>query len=571
MRKTNITKIASLIVAALLITSCGGVKKMVDNKDQVKFTVTPDPLEMHAGEVAIDLSVNFPEKYFHKKAVLEATPVIKYEGGEAAYEATVLQGESVEGNNKVIPFTGGSYTYSGSVPYEEAMMVSDFEVRFVAKIKDKDVPFPAIKVADGVVATAGLVKSTPQAILYEDAFKKVMTQDVEADIHYVINKYNVRSSELKDDDVKDMVNALKGVQSSERQALLGINISAYASPDGALDLNENLSQNRQGSAKSYIDGQLKKAKIDASAEEFFKLMATAEDWDGFKKLVEESELEDKELILRVLSMYQDPEVREREIKNMAATFVILADEILPQLRRSIMKAQVEVTGLSDEELIQLATTAPDTLSIEEMLYSATLLDDVDAQLAVYQAAVKKYPECFRAKNNEGVALLNKGDQAGAKAAFEAAKALKDGDIVNNNLGVIAMLEGDMTTAEEYFTASIGGGPTVSANLGIINIQKGDYETAVNNFGSICDFNAALAKLLNKDYEASMKTLECIEDPDALADYLKAVNGARTDREEVVMNNLRAAIGKDAALKEYAKKDIEFSKYAANETFKSIIQ
>ena len=571
MRKNNITKFVSLIVATLIITSCGGVKKMVDKKDQVKFSVTPDPLEMHAGEVAIDLSVTFPEKYFHKKATLEATPVLKYESGETAYEVTVLQGESVEGNNKVIPFDGGSYTYSGKVPYNDGMMMSDLEMRFSAKVKDKSVPFPAIKIADGVVATAGLVKNTPQPILFKDNFQRTIEKSIEADILYVINKYDVRSSELKDDDVKALVESLKEVENNERKELTGMEISAYASPDGALDLNEKLSENRQGSAKKYADGQLKKAKIEATAEDFFKLMSTAEDWDGFKKLVEESNLEDKELILRVLSMYQDPEVREREIKNMAKTFEVLADDILPLLRRSVMKAKVQVTGYSDEELVALATSAPDTLEIEEMLYAATLLDNVDAKLAVYQAASAKYPECFRAKNNEGCMLLEKGDQAGAKAAFEAAKALKEDDIITNNLGVIAMLEGDMETAEELFTAAIGAGPTVSANLGIINIKKGDYETAVNNFGSMCDFNAGLAKLLNGDFEASTKTLDCVENPDAWVDYLKAVNGARTEREEVVMNNLRTAVGKDAALKEYAKKDIEFRGYFDNETFKSIVQ
>ncbi|MBN1182740.1 MAG: hypothetical protein JXB49_10665 [Bacteroidales bacterium] len=570
MRKNNITKFACLFAAVLIIYSCGGVKKMVDKKDQVKFTVTPDPLEMHAGEVALDLSVSFPEKYFHKKATLEATPVLKYDGGETAYEATILQGESVEGNNKVIPFDGGSYTYSGKIAYSDAMMMSDLEMRFSAKVKDKSVPFPAIKIADGVIATAGLVKNTPQAILFGDNFQRTIEKSVDADIHYVINKYDVRPAELKQDDIKALVAALKEVQANERKEFKGMEISAYASPDGALDLNEKLSVNRQGSAKKYADDQLKKAKISAT-EELYKLMSTAEDWDGFKKLVEASDLEDKELILRVLSMYQDPEVREREIKNMAKTFEVLAEKILPQLRRSMMKAKVMVTGYTDEELVALATSNPDTLDVEEMLYSATLLDNVDAKLAVYQAASAKYPQCFRSKNNEGCMLLEKGDQAGAKAAFEAAKALKDDDIIKNNLGVIAMLEGDMETAEEYFTAAIGAGPKVSANLGIINIKKADYETAVNNFGSMCDFNAGLAKLLNGDYEASMKTLECVENPDALVDYLKAVNGARTEREEVVMNNLRTAVGKDAGLKAYAKKDIEFRKYFENETFKSIVQ
>lgn len=574
MKKFKLNYLTFAIAAAVMFSSCAGLKKMRDKASDVSYQVKPNPLETHKGEVAVTIETKYPAKYFNKKAVVVATPVLKYEGGQKEFEPTTLQGESVKANNKVIPYTGGSYTYTGTIPYSPEMMQSELVVKMSARIKEKTpLEFVTPKIADGVIATPTLVQVDPKAVMVGDKFVRITPESYKADIHYVINKYDVRPSELKSDDIKAFETALKDAKTAGNRQFKGAQISAYASPDGPVDLNEKLSGNRGGSAEKYLKKAFKDNKItEAEAAEFLSKLSTAEDWDGFKSLMEKSDIQDKELILRVLSMYSDPVVREKEIKNISAAYKEIADKILPQLRRSVMTVNVDVVGKSDEEIINLAKTDPAKLNEEEILYAATLTNNNNEKLAIYQAAAQNFPESYRAHNNVGYICMLLGKTAEAKAAFEKAQALKNDEVSKCNMGAVALAEGDLKTAEQLLSAGMSAGDAASYNLGIIKIKQADYAAAVNYFGSKPSFNAALAQLLNGNNEKAIATLnELGDDAPAIVFYLKAVASARAGKEDGVLNNLRIAVGKDSKWKDYAKKDAEFLKFAQNEAFKGIIQ
>ncbi len=563
----------TLGVAAIVLSSCGGINKMVENSSAVKYEVKPAPLETHAGQVEVTIKTTFPEKYFNKKATVVATPVLKYEGGQTAFESTTLQGESVEANNKVIPYLGGDYSYTGKIAYTPEMRKSELVIEMSAQYKDKKaVDIPGIKIADGVIATSTLVQNDPKAIMVGDEFKRVTPKSYDAEILYTINKADIRDSELKKAGIKQFAGNLAGAKADSTIAIKGAKISSYASPDGEYDLNEKLSGNRGESAERYLTRQLKQLKIEGfDVEGFLKSVDTAEDWDGFKKLMEASSIQDKELILRVLSMYSDPAVREKEIKNMAQAFEAIKVDVLPQLRRSQLTIEAEKIGYSDEMLSILAKKNPESLNVEEILYAATLTNDLNEKLAIYQAAVNQFPNDYRTKNSVGYVQMQLGNTADAKVAFEAAKALNDNDAVKNNLGVIALAEGDLATAEQLFTSAMGAGDNVNYNLGIIKIKQGDYAAAVNYFGNKPSFNAALAQLLNGNVDKALTTLgELGESNEAMVYYLKAVAGARGDKLETVVNNLRRAIELNPKVKSLALKDAEFIKYASNEAFAAIL-
>ncbi len=574
MKRFKQNYLTSLMVAAFVLSSCGGLNKMKDNATTVSYTVTPSPLEMHAGEVQVTIKTQFPEKYFNKKAVVVATPYLKYDAGETEFESTTLQGEKVEANNKVIAYDGGDYTFSGKVPYKDDMMRSELMVRMSARIGDKEpVEIEGIKIADGIITTPVLVENDPKVILIGDKYVRVTPEYYEADINYVINKADVRDSELKAEDVKTFEGELKNAEAAENKDVKGAKVSAYASPDGDYEkINKPLSENRGESAKRYLERVFKKTKLTAAQQaDFLNVMSTPEDWDGFKKLMEESNIQDKELVLRVLSMYSDPEVREKEIKNIAAAFEEIAETILPKLRRSVMTINVEVTGYSDEELVDLAKSNPDSLNLEEILHAAALMDNANDKLATYQKASENFPNCFRAKNAVGVVYMQMGKYAEAQKAFEAAKELKDENAIKNNLGASLLAQGDVAKAEEMLTSAMGAGDEVNYNLGIIKIKQGDYKSAVSYFGNKPSFNAALAQLLNGENDKALSTLNQLGDGDAMVSYLKAVASARGGQDEGVFSNLRTAVEKDASLKDYAKKDVEFLKYFSNEAFTSIVQ
>ena len=573
MKKIKLRHLASLLMAALVLSSCGGLNKMKEDATTINYSVTPQVLVDKGGEVEITLKAQFPEKYFNKKAIVTATPVLKYANGETEFAPTTLQGESVEANNKVISYAdGGSYTYTGKVPFTKDMMKSELVVRMSGAIGDNTVDFGEVKVADGVIATETLVENDPKVILEADKYQRITPESYKADIQYVINRSYVRPKELRKKSIEELQDYIKKASEDERLDLKGMKISAYASPDGPYDFNKELSEDRQASAKKYVERQLKKDKIDkADQDDFLTLMSTAEDWEGFKELMEKSNIPDKELVLRVLSMYSDPAVREKEIKNISAAYKEIAEKILPPLRRSKLVAEVDKIGLSDDEIMSLVGSNPDSLSVEQMLYAATLTNDMNKKLSIYQKTAEQYPKCYRAQNNIGYVNMKLGNVDAAKSAFEAAQKLNNTDVVKNNLGAVALKQGDTAKAEELFTQAMGAGDVVNYNLGIVNIMKGNYEAAVNYFGNACEFDAALAKVLNGQNDAAVTTLNCVKNDNAMVYYLKAVIGARTDNTDMLFSNLRTAVGKDASLKDYAQKDMEFGKYFTNDTFKSIVQ
>ncbi len=570
MRRFNI--FASLIAAALIIVSCGGPQKMADSASLVKYNMTPDPLETHGGKVAVSVDVKYPEKYFHKKAIVTATPYLSYDGGETELKSETLQGEAVEDNYKVISFTsGGSFTYADEIDYVPEMMRAELFVKGKAVVKTTEVDLPPIKIGDGIVTTPLLACKTGKTISFGDNFKRIVPEEFVADIHYIINRYDVRNTELKQDDIKGMKEFISGANENERITMKGIEVSAYASPDGELDLNTKLSGNREGSATRYLKRDLKKSKVEVPEDEnFFNLLTTPEDWDGFKTLMEESDIQDKDLILRVLSMHSDPVVREKEIKNISEAFEEIKVDILPQLRRSVFTVNVEKVGWSDEEIKQWVTENMDTLVLEELMYAASLVEDNETKLALYEKAWKKYPKCIRAANNVGVVQLAMGDAERAKDAFEMAQDIKDHNILKNNLGVIALKEGNVEAAENLFTSAMGAGDEVNYNLAVIKIQQGDYEAAKSYLGASENFNNALVILLNGQPSHAIEMLRKLDET-AKSNYLIAVAAARDDDVEIMYNALRAAIALKPEFKDHAVKDVEFFKYFEDDLFKEIMQ
>ncbi len=576
MRTRSLLKFGVFVLSAVILTSCGGLKKMVKNYDQVTYTVTPTVLEMHGDSVEINISGKFPPKYFHKKVVAEATPILKFEGGEKAYSMTKLQGESVQDNNKVIGYAdGGSFSYNGKIAYEDAMRISKVEIKidaYMATKPDKKVTFDAKEIANGVIATPSLVNLKGKTILGKDNFQRITSANKGAEILYQIQQANLKSSELRKDQVKDLLAFIDEVKNNDRKEFKGVTVSSYASPDGATDLNTKLADRRSKTADKYVQKQFRKVD-DAKKEGFVSASTTAEDWDGFKSLVQGSEINDKDLILRVLSMYSDGEQREKEIKNIAAAYTELANDILPQLRRSKISVNIDLIGYSDQELDSLFKVYPDTLNEEEMLYTATLKEDDAFKLQVYTKFAEQFPKDWRGENNKGFILWKTNKLAEAKTAFEAAKAIDNSNqIILNNLGAVELQAGNITEAKEYFTSASGAGSEVNHNLGVIAIKEGDYASAITYFGDECSMCAGLAKVLNGDNDGGKNAVDCGPCKEKAAGYyLKAVIGARSGDSDALFNNLRSAIEKDAKYKKLAATDMEFAKFFDNDTFKTIIK
>jgi tetratricopeptide (TPR) repeat protein len=577
MKRIKINGLASLLIVAIFLSSCAGLDQMKKLESQVKYTVTPSPLELLGNQVAVGIKVTYPAKFFNKKAIVQATPYIKYEKGSKDLSSKTVQGESVEANNPVIKNAeGGSFDYSDKFEYNNDMMKAELWVKadaWITKKEAKKLALTPIKIADGIIVTPKLVKIDPKPLMASDKYVKVIADSYSAALLYVINRYDIRPAELKKDEIKKLNEYIaKTSDPNSRLKLKNIEILSYASPDGPVPLNTKLSGNRGGAADSYLKKELKKAKItEAEKAELWKVMNTPEDWDGFKALMEQSNIKDKELVLRVLSMYSDPDVRNKEIKHMSKTFEEIAKDILPQLRRSKFTVTSDKMDLNDQEIIAVFESKPDSLSLEQLLYGATLVQDLNKKLAFYTQATKKDPNCWRAKNNVGYIYLLQGKPAEAKPFLDAAKAIKDNDMVKNNLGAVALMSGDLKTAEDLFTSAMGAGDAVSYNLGIINIINGKYDAAIKYFGATQEFNSALAKLLNKQTDLALGILKGLKDPDARAYYLTAVANARQDNKDGVFASLRLAVGKDASWKAYAQKDLEFYKYFSDETFKSIVQ
>lgn len=574
MKKNYIIYSVLFLAAAVAFSGCTGLKKMKKKQGLITYQQTPNPLEMHGDSVVLNVTGNFPPKYYKKKVTCEITPVFKnINGQEIPFKTIKVQGEKVQDNNPVIKtLDGGKFNYSAKVAYTPDMRIGDVNIKIHAFVKSKFVDFDPVTIGKGTIATPGLLEKDAKPILAKDNFVRIFPEQKEASILYTINQANVRPQELTKAEMKELKKYLEATKQNARKEIKGVNISSYASPDGPEDLNTKLSDNRGTSANSTIKEQFKKYE-KAKEQGFFNTKATPEDWEGFQKLMSESDIADKDLVLRVLSMYSDPIQREKEIKNISKAFTQIADKVLPKLRRSQIKVNVDSIGRSDEEIIKTFDSLPSALSVEELIYGATLSKDLNRQLAFYKAAANQYSNDWRGFNNAGFVLVQQGNLNEAKEQFEKAKALNAGNnIVLNNLGVIALREGDFAKAEEYFKSASGAGNEVNYNLGICDIKKGDYNGAVAKFGSYCTFNAALAKLLSGNPDAASKAIDCAEDKDRdMMYYLKAIIGARQGNTDLMYNSLRAAISKNAKLVEMAKTDMEFAKSFNDDTFKSIVK
>ena len=562
-KKLYLPLLMAMVVA--LFSSCS--KKMGELSADY-FTVTPQVLEAVGGKVPATINGKFPEKYFNKKAVVEVTPVLKWNGGEAKGQPATFQGEKVEGNDQTISYKmGGSYTMKTSFDYVPEMAKSELYLEFKATIGKKVVTIPAVKIADGVISTSELVNNTlgnANPALGEDAFQRIIKEKHDANIMFLIQQANIRSSELKT--AKEFNKEVANVNEAANKKISNIEVSAYASPDGGVSLNTTLAENREGNTTKMLSKDLKKAKIDAPIDAKY----TAQDWEGFQELVSKSNIQDKELILRVIAMYQDPAQRESEIKNISAVYKELANTILPQLRRSRLTLNYEIIGKSDEEIAKLASSNPSELNVEELLYAATLTSDPAKQEAIYAQATKQFPNDYRGYNNLGKLAYQAGNIDKAESYFKKAASVNATPEVNMNLGLVSLMKGDKTAAEAYF-GKAAGTKELGESMGNLYIAQGQYERAVNSFGDSKTNSAALAQILAKDYNKAKNTLANVTRPDAYTDYLMAVLGARTNNSSMVTSSLKSAVTKDSSLAKKAATDLEFAKFFTNADFMNIIK
>lgn len=554
--------------SALTLSSCGKLGDLsADN-----FTVTPSPLEAVGGKVPVTINGRFPEKYLKKKAVVTVTPVLRYADGQTSGQPATFQGEKVQGNNQVISYkVGGNYTMRDAFTYTPAMQKSELYLTFNARVGKRTVEVPEVKVADGVIATSALIgdamgSATPA--LAPDAYQYIIAQQQNAQIKYLIQQASIRTSELRSTSVQDFIKILKEIKADQKNLQLNnIEVSAYASPDGAVGLNTDLAQARERSAASYVKKQARQIKLDAPVETKY----TAEDWEGFQELVSQSNIQDKDVILRVLSMYKDPEEREVQIRNLSAAFRELADEILPELRRARLTVNYNLIGRTDAEIKEQLASDASQLSVEEMLYAATLTQDNNEKARIYELTTKLYPKDFRAYNNLAqLAYMNHDLDAAGRYLAQAASIKGDAVEVNANRALLELAQGNASQAEE-FLARATTAKNYNEVLGNLLVCKGNYAQAAQSLAGVKTNSAALAQLLSKDYAAAATTLSGIAAPDATTAYLKAIVAARTNRATEAVESLREAIRLNPAYKERAAKDLEFVSLLSNSAFLGLVK
>lgn len=575
MKKRTLSNLSIIALVSIGFVGCNPLNKMSKYEQDIKYTVTPDPLEMHGDSVSVSITGKFPPKYFHKLATVTATPVLKNAEGEVVkeFKEVKLIGKDVDGEGQKVDFdAGGTVSFNDKIAYDPSMENVTLNIKSVAGFKTKTKEFETRKIADGTKATPLWVQKDARPIMAKDKFVKVIPRSVDAQINYAIQSSRVESKELNDADMKAFEEFLKNAVANEFE-FKGATISAYASPDGEMALNDNLANDRAKTASAVIKKMMKKNKVEAGAADgFIQELGKGEDWDGFKKAMQASSIQDKELILRVLSMYPDGEKREQEIKNMAATYVELADKILPGLRRSQINLKADEKARTDEEITQLLKSDPKQLSVEEVLYGATLTQDLNEKMRIYNIAKTQFPSDWRGANNVGYIYVLQNNISAAKAEFDAAASAGGTNIVKNNQGVIALFEGNSSAAADAFKAASGAGPEVNYNMGIVSIKTGDYSTAVSKFGSENTVNAGLAKILNGDNEGGVKAIDGSAEKDtAVGLYLKAVAAARGGDADGAISNLKSSIAKDGAMKKKASNDAEFIKLRENEAFKTAVQ
>lgn len=552
--KTPTAKLSALAATVLLLTSCSA---KLGSLTADNFSVTPKPLETQNGTVPATISGLFPEKYMNKKAVVSVIPELRYASGKVTRgEGATFQGEKVRGNDQTISFRlGGRYTMKAVFPYEGENK-ADLYLTFDARIGDKAVSVPAVKVAEGIVATSELYRRTvadAQPCIAPDSFQRITKQKLDANIQFLIQQAELRKSELRNNSVTEFVNLLQKINKNRNTLNLNsVEVSAYASPDGGAQLNEKLANRRQQNSEQYVQQQLKQQQLNAPVDAKY----TAQDWEGFQQLVSASNIQDKQLILRVLSMYKDPEEREQQIKNMSAGFRELADGILPQLRRARLTINYETVGRSDEQIREQMKKDNSQLSLEEMLYAATLTENTAEKQHIYEQAAKRYPSDGRAFNNLGSLALAKGDDAAANRYYSKALSINPHNAeALANMGIMALRKGDVDTAKGWI-AKAAGANGIEEALGNLHLAQGNFALAEDDFKDVFSNSAALAQLMNKNYATAEVTLKNLDHPNAMTDYLRAIVWARQGDRDRAAQYLRSAVGKDASLAEYAANDIE---------------
>jgi tetratricopeptide repeat protein len=561
----NVITTAVLSVAVLAITSSCSSKLRPLTADQVK--AEPQPLEVVGGKVPVTVHLTFPAKWFPKDATLTVVPIIRYQGGEKWGTGTTFQGEKVYGNDRIVHYANGSNaTVQFSIPYIPAMAKSELYLNLKGKQGSRTIQLPDLKVADGVIATEALATVAGVApVIAPDGFQRIVKEAYDANIMFQIQQSNVRSSELTKDEVQEWQYTVQNAKETPNQEV-SVEVQAYASPDGGRELNEKLSASREKNTTTALKGRFRKEKMqDVAIDAHY----TAQDWEGFKQLVEQSNFQDKDLVLRVLSMYPDPEQREREIKNISSVFSKLAEEVLPKLRRSRLIANVKIIGRSDDEIKKTLEKYPSALTVEELLYAATLTDDLQRQESIYKLTAQKYAKDYRAYNNIGTLYLQRENYVTAKRWFEQALKQKDNAESKVNLGLIALKDGDVAKA----TSLIAEGsslPGVGQVLGYLYLSQGEYAKAQTAYGDYASNNAAVAQILNRDYSKALATLSAIAKPDATTEYLRAIIGARTNDSSAAFAALRRAIELDPTLTTRIANDLEFAGLRGQRDFGALI-
>ncbi len=537
----------------MLFSSCAKLGVLsADN-----FTVTPNPLETQAGTVPATINGHFPEKYMNRKAVVTVIPELRYSNGQTVQGNTAtFQGEKVLGNDQTISYRlGGNYTMKTNFAYADDNK-ADMYLTFNARIGKKVMKVPDVKVAEGIIATSELYKrtlSTAQAAIAPDAYQRISKQKQEANIKFLIQQATLRKSELKNNSIQEFVKMLQKINADrEGLNLENVEVSAYASPDGGFSINDKLANERQKVSEQYVNEELKKIKMDANVDAKY----TAQDWEGFQELVKASDIQDKDVILRVLSMYKDPEEREQQIKNISSAFRELADGILPQLRRSRLTINYETVGRSDDQILQQIKDDVTKLSVEELLYGAALKEDINAQEDIYKLATEVYPNDARAFNNLAAIQFARGNYDAAKQYIQKAQSLA-GTLpeAQANLGMLALKNGDLKTAEQLI-ASATGANGLEEVLGNLHLAQGNYAQAEQDFAEIYSNSAALAQIMNKNYASAAVTLKYVKNPDATTEYLKSILSARMGNNSDAIETLKNAIIKDRSLEKYALNDLE---------------
>ena len=563
---------------AVVLTSCDGLGKMIKKQKDIKYTMTPNPIEMLGDSVQFSISGKFNPKLFAKKVTLTLTPVVKYSsGGEKALKPVVLVGEKATGSGQKIAYSaGGTFSYaSEKFAFESGMRNAKVELRGEGQVKAKKKNFAPVELGDGTLASSLLVRNDEKPIMAKDAFVKIVPANQSTHIYYVINQSVVRPSELKTEEVKNMTDFIAKYLGSPYYEFKGINVSAYASPDGETDKNENLAKDRANSGSAAMMQEFHKNKDKnvtfGKTKDQYQIGTTKEDWEGFKSSMEQSTIADKDLILRVLTMYSDPDQRRKEIKNLSKTYTELADKILPKLRRSEITINVDKKSRNDNEIALLATSHPDSLSVEELLYAGNMTSDINTKAQIYTAAEKQYGSDWRTSNNLGCILLMQNKVSEAGEAFKRAdKALAGQPAVANNLGIIEAKTGNRNAAMELYKKA-GSSPETKYNMGIIEVRNGKYADAVSDFGDYKGHNKALAQMLSGNAGVVKETVDASSEKEmAYSYYLKAVASARLSNTPEVLSNLKTAIEKDNALKAYAKDDAEFLKLKADAGFTGLV-